>query len=210
MGLLVDDMVPTRRQVVVLAVPGFFLVQSANQEEVDRTQEVLSQGTILCRLEDFCVDRLQEMHVEHLLPVSMVAAEEHIAKLSKACDIVQVQFFRRADKLGDHLVEGKLNPKHAIILVDFGHIFVTWIVALRLVNFGEHCLSVPTALKYKTRLFSYILAIVSVVSDNRRIASRAIYFPLCWGRAVITVRYLAREKQHNNVREKVKRGKMKV
>jgi hypothetical protein len=208
--LLVYAMVPTRRQVVVLAVPRFFLVQNANQEVVDRMQEVLNQGMILCRLNNFCVDRLREMHVEHLLPVGLVAAEEHIAELSKACDIVQVQFFWRADELGDHLVNGKLDPKQAIILVDFDLVLVMWIVALQLVNFGEHCLSVPTALKYEKKFFSYILVIVSVVSDDRRIASRVIYFPLCWGRAVITVRYHAREKQHNNVREKVKRGKMKV
>ncbi len=48
---------------------------------------------ILCRLDDFCVDRLREMYVEHLLPVGLVAAKEHIAELSKACDVMQVQFF---------------------------------------------------------------------------------------------------------------------
>jgi hypothetical protein len=51
---------------------------------------------------------------------------------------------------------------------------------------------------------------VSVVSDNLRIASQGIYFALCWGRAVITVHYHVRERQRNNVREKIKRGKMKV
>ncbi len=199
--LLVDAMVPTRRQVVVLGVPGFFLVQSANQEEVDCMQEVLSQGTILCRLDVFCVDRLWEMHVEHLLPVSMVAAEEHIAELSKACDIVQIQFFWCTDELGDCLVKGKLNPKHAIIILDFGLVLVTQIIALQLVNFGEHCLIVPAALKYKKRLFSYILAIVSIVSDDQRIASWVINFALCWGRAVMTVHYHMGERECNNVHE---------
>ncbi len=90
--LLVDAMVPTRRQVVVLAIPGFLLVQSADQEQIDCMQEVLSQGVILRRLDDFWVDRLQEVLVEHLLPVGLVVAKEHIANLSKACDIVQVQF----------------------------------------------------------------------------------------------------------------------
>jgi hypothetical protein len=94
------------------------------------------------------------MHVEHLLPVSLVAAEEHIANLGKACDVVLVQFFRCADELRDHLVEGKLDPKQAIILVDLGLVLVTWIIALQLVIFREHCLSVPTALKYEKRLFS--------------------------------------------------------
>jgi hypothetical protein len=87
------------------------------------------------------------MYVKHLLPVGLVAAEEHIAKLGKACDIIQVQFFQRVDELGDRLDKGKLDPKQAIILVDLGLLLVTWIVALQLVNFGEHCLSVPTALK---------------------------------------------------------------
>jgi hypothetical protein len=116
-------------------------------------QEVLSQGTILCRLGNFYVDRLQKIHVEHLLPVGLVAAEEHIAELGKAFDVVQVQFFQCADELGDHLAEGKLDPKQAIILVDLGLVLVTWIVALQLVNFGEHCHSVPTVLKNEKRLF---------------------------------------------------------
>ncbi len=94
--------------------------------------------------------------------------------------------------------------------MDLGLVLVTRIVALKLVNFREHCLSVPTALKYKKGLFTYILAIVSVVSDDQRIVSQVIYFALCWGRAVITVRYHARERQRNNIREKVKRSKMKV
>jgi hypothetical protein len=93
------------------------------------------------------------MLVEHLLPVGLVVAKEHIAKLGKACDVVQVQFFQHVDELGDRLVEGKLVPKQAVILVDLGLVLVTWIVALQLVNFSEHCLSVPPALKYKNRLF---------------------------------------------------------
>jgi hypothetical protein len=63
--------------------------------------------------------------------------------------------------------------------VDLGLVLVTRIIALQLVIFGEHCLSVPTALKYKKRLFPYILAIVSVVSDDQRISSWVIYFALC-------------------------------
>ncbi len=76
------------------------------------------------------------MLVEHLLPVGLVVAKEHIAELSKACDVVQVQFFQCADELGDPLVEGKLDPKQVIILVDLGLVLVTWIIALQLVNFG--------------------------------------------------------------------------
>ncbi len=91
--LLVDAMVPTRRQVVVLLIPGYILVLSANQEEVDCMREVFSQGTILCQLGNFWVNGLREMLVEHLLPVGLVAAEEHIAELGKDCDVVQVQFF---------------------------------------------------------------------------------------------------------------------
>ncbi len=91
--LLVDAMDPTRRQVVILAIPGFFLVQSADQEQIDCTQEVLSQGTILCRLNNFWVDKLRKLLVEHLLPVGLVVAEEHIAELGKPCDVIQVQFF---------------------------------------------------------------------------------------------------------------------
>ncbi len=109
---------------------------------------------IFCQLGNFWVDRLREMLMEHLLPVSLVAAKVHIAKLGKAYDVVQVQFFQRADELGDRLVEGKLNPKQAVILVDLGLVLVTWIVALQLINFGEHCLSVPLALKYKKGFFS--------------------------------------------------------
>jgi hypothetical protein len=116
-------------------------------------QEVLSQGTILCWLDDFCVDRLREMYMEHLLSVGLVVAEDHIAKLGKACDVIQVQFFQCADEIGDRLVEGKLDPKQAIILVDLGLVLVMLIISLQLVNFGEHCLSFPTALKYKKRLF---------------------------------------------------------
>ncbi len=91
--LLVDAMVPTRRQVVILAIHGFFLVQRANQEHINHMQEVLTQGTILRWLNNFWVNRLREVLVEHLLTVSLVAAEEHIAKLGKACDIIQVQLF---------------------------------------------------------------------------------------------------------------------
>ncbi len=85
---------------------------------------------ILCKLGNFWVNRLREMLVEHLLPVGLVAAKEHIAKLGKACDVVQVQFFRHTDELEDHLVEGKLNLKQAIILVDLGLVLVTQIIAL--------------------------------------------------------------------------------
>ncbi len=107
----------------------------------------------MCWLGNFWVDRLWKKLVEHLLPVGLVVAKEHIAKLGKACEVVQVQFFRRADELGDRLVEGKLDPKHAVILVDLGLVLVTWIVALKLDNFGEHCFSVPPVLRYKKRFF---------------------------------------------------------
>ncbi len=39
------------------------------------------------------------MLVEHLLPVGLVLAEEHIVKLGKACDVIQVQIFICADEL---------------------------------------------------------------------------------------------------------------
>ncbi len=151
--LLVDAMVPTRHHVVILAIPGFFLVQSADQKQIGRTQKVLSQGTIMRRLDDFWVNRLWKVLVEHLLPVSLVAAKEYIAELGKACHIIQVQFFQCVDELGDHLIESKLDSKLAIILVDFSLILVIWIVALQLVDLGEHCLSVPPALKHKEGLF---------------------------------------------------------
>jgi hypothetical protein len=82
----------------------------------------------------------------------LVAAEEHIAKLGKACDIIQVQFFQCADELRDCLVESKLNSKQAVILVDFSLVLVARIIALQIVNFGEHCLSVPLALKQEKGL----------------------------------------------------------
>jgi hypothetical protein len=85
---------------------------------------------IMGRPDNFCFDRLREMLVEHLLPVGLVAAEEHIAELGKARDIIQVQFFRCGDELGDHLVEGKLDSEQAINLVYFGLVFVTQIIAL--------------------------------------------------------------------------------
>ena len=91
--------------------------------------------------------------MEHLLPVSLVVPKEQIAELSKARDIVQVQFFQRADELCNLLVEGKLDSEQIIVLMDFGLKFVARIVALQLVDFGEHCLSVPTVLKYKKRFF---------------------------------------------------------
>ncbi len=91
--LLLDTMVPTRHQVVILVIPGFFLVQSADQTQIDCTQEVLSQGAILRRLGNFWVGRLWKVLVEHLLSVGLVAMEEHIVELGKACDIIQVQFF---------------------------------------------------------------------------------------------------------------------
>jgi hypothetical protein len=93
------------------------------------------------------------MLMEHLLPVGLVAFKEHIAELGKARDVVQVKFFRRLDELGDRFVEGKLDSEQAIILVDFGLLLVRRIIALQLVNFGKHCLSVPTALKYEKWLF---------------------------------------------------------
>jgi hypothetical protein len=62
----------------------------------------------------------------------------------------------------------------------------------------------------KNGFFSYILAIVSVVSDDYGIASWVIHFALCWSRAVITVRYHAREIKRNNICEKVKGSKTKV
>ncbi len=57
--------------------------------------------------------------MEHLLPVSLVAPKEQIAKLGEARDVVQVQFFRRAAELCNRLVEGKLDSEQAIVLVDF-------------------------------------------------------------------------------------------
>ncbi len=80
-----------------------------NQEEVDCTQEVLSQGTILCRLGDFWVDRLWEMLVEHLLKVGLVAAKEHITELGKACDVVQVQFFRCDAQMNSEIILLRVN-----------------------------------------------------------------------------------------------------
>ncbi len=147
-----NAMVPTRCQVIILAIPGFFLVKSVDQEQIDCTQEILSQGAILRWLEDFWVNKLQEVLVELLLPAGLVVAEEHIAKLGKACDIVQVQFFRCTDEFGDRLVESKLDSKQAIILVDLSLMLVAKIIALQLVNFREHCLSVPPALKHKKGL----------------------------------------------------------
>ncbi len=143
--LLVDAMVPTKRHVVILAIPGFFLVQSADQKQINCMQEVLSQGAILRRLNDFWVNGLRKVLVEHLLPVGLVAAKEHIAELGKALDVIQVQFFQQVDELGDPLIEGKLDSKLAVILVNFSLIFAMRIVALaqQLVNLGEHCLSVP-------------------------------------------------------------------
>jgi hypothetical protein len=146
--LLVDTMVPTRYHVVViLAIPGFFLVQSADQKQINCMQEVLSQGAFLRWLNDFWIDGLRKVLVDHLFLIGLVAAKEYIAELSKACHIVQVQFFRHADELRDHLIESKLDFNLAIILVDFSLTLVTQIVALKLVTLGEHCLSVPPALK---------------------------------------------------------------
>ncbi len=117
--LFVDAVVPTRRHVVILAIAGFFLVQSADKKQIYCTQEVLSQGVILRRLDNFWVDGLQKVLVEHLLPAGLVAAEEHIAKLRKACDITQVQFSLHTDELGYCLIKGKLDSKLAVIIVDF-------------------------------------------------------------------------------------------
>ncbi len=74
-------------------------------------QEVLSQGAILRRLVDFWDNRLWEVLMEHLLPVGLVVAKEHIAKLNKACDVIQVQFVRCADELRDCLIESKLDTR---------------------------------------------------------------------------------------------------
>jgi hypothetical protein len=74
--LLVDAMVPTRRQLVILAFPVFFLVQSADKKQIVRTREVFSQGAILRRLAVFWVNRLRKVLVEHLLPVGLVGAKE--------------------------------------------------------------------------------------------------------------------------------------
>ncbi len=150
--LLVDAMVPTRCQ-VILAIPGFFLLQSADQKQINCTREVLSQGGILRRLDDFWVDGLQKLIVEHSLPVGLVAAEEYIAELGKAYHVIQVQFFWLTDELGDCLIKSKLDSKLAVILVDFSLILVMLIIALQLVNLGEHCLSVPPALKHKKGFF---------------------------------------------------------
>jgi hypothetical protein len=133
--------------------PCFFLIQSANQEQINCTQEVLSQGAILRRLGNFWVNRLREVLVEHLLPVGLVLAKEHIAELCKTCDLIQVQFFQCVDELRDRLAESKLNSKLAVILMDLSLVLVTRIVLLQLVNIGEHCLSVPPVLKHKKGLF---------------------------------------------------------
>jgi hypothetical protein len=114
--------------------------------------ENLSQGVILRLLDDFWVDRLRKVLMEHLLPVGLVAVKEYISKLGKDCHVIQVQFFRHVDELGDRLIESKLDSKLAVILVDFSLMLVTWIVALQLVNLGEHCLSVPLALMHKKGL----------------------------------------------------------
>ncbi len=50
-------------------------------------------------------------------------------------------------------MESKLDSKVAVILVDFSLVLVMWIVSLQLVNFGEHCLSVPPLLKHNKGFF---------------------------------------------------------
>ncbi len=109
---------------------------------------------ILCRLGNFWVNRLREMLVEHLLPVGLVAAKEHIAELGKSLWRSPSSLFPHAYELENRLVEGKLDPKQAVIFVDFGFVLVMQIVALQVVNFGKHCLNAPQALKYKKGFFS--------------------------------------------------------
>jgi hypothetical protein len=75
--------------------------------------------------------------VEHLLPVGLVVGKEYIAKLGKACQVIQVQFFWCMNELGDRFIESKLDYKLTVILMDFGLILVTRIVALQLVDLGS-------------------------------------------------------------------------
>jgi hypothetical protein len=67
---LEDAIVPTRRHVIELAIPVFFLVQCVDQKWINCMQETLSQGTILRRWDYFWANGLRKVLVEHLSPSS--------------------------------------------------------------------------------------------------------------------------------------------
>jgi hypothetical protein len=68
--------------------------------------------------------------------------------------MVQVDSHGIRDEIRDNLFERELDSQGARILVDFGLVFDTRIVALQLVDLGELCLSVLFPSKLKKGGFS--------------------------------------------------------
>jgi hypothetical protein len=66
-----------------------------------------------------------------------VVALEHILKLPKGVCPVKIAFFCYLVELRDGFINGKFDTIFTIILVDLNSTFVTWVVALKLVDFRQ-------------------------------------------------------------------------
>ena len=154
--ILMDPVVPARRQVDILAIAWLLLLQRTDQEKVDRALEVLRHGAILLRTNPRRIDRFGEVCMAHLLPVGKIGSLEHITELGEALGIAQIDRIRSENEIGDGSVEEELGSKTAVILKNFDLLFRRKIVALQLVGSWEHCLSVPGAMNLKEgRFFIY-------------------------------------------------------
>ena len=106
--VLMDPMIPTGRRIDVLAIPWLLLVQRLLEEQVDRTSEVFSRGAIVRRQDRLRSGWLQEVIAEDLLPVAQQATLEHVAKLGKALDVVQVKSCGIREEISERSIERKL------------------------------------------------------------------------------------------------------
>jgi hypothetical protein len=97
------------------------------------------------------IDGFWKMIVEHLLPVGQISTLEYIFELRKGPCVVQIDFLRSADEIGNRFIKSKLDSKLARILMNFGLLFVVRIIALQLVDIAKGCLFSPGFLALKVR-----------------------------------------------------------
>ncbi len=90
-----------------------------------------------------CVDGLQKMLVERLLPHSPVLALQHVLKLREGVDPGEFTFLRPLVKLGNPPIDGELDGVTPVVLMDFNKVFVFGIVATQLVDLRQGVVVIP-------------------------------------------------------------------
>jgi hypothetical protein len=141
---LLEDVISSRLKVDVLPISRLFLIQRPLKKEQDRLTKVLIRVAILITRDwPCCIDGLQEVLVEHLLPRRPVLSLAHVLELRKGVNPGEFTFFCPLIELGDCLVNSELDRVTSMILVDFNGVFVFGIVATQLVDFQQGVVVIP-------------------------------------------------------------------